>query len=171
MNWDALGAIGELVGAGAVVLTLIYLAVQVRMSAKQQRIESNRNVNEEFNRIMVVWYDTEKAGMIIRAWSDWSNATAQEQNILAIYLIQLSNHMQTLYSMWKHNALNESDYLKQETNFLSHIATDGGTQWWSIFTNIVGPDFATRINQELQTGDYAPLSTSIPWANVEHWRK
>jgi hypothetical protein len=30
MNWDAIGAIGEIVGAAAVVATLIYLAVQVR---------------------------------------------------------------------------------------------------------------------------------------------
>ena len=34
MNWEALGAIGELVGAGAVVLTLGYLAVQIRHSTK-----------------------------------------------------------------------------------------------------------------------------------------
>jgi hypothetical protein len=30
MNWDAIGAIGEALGAGAVFITLIYLAVQVR---------------------------------------------------------------------------------------------------------------------------------------------
>ena len=30
MNWEAIGAIGEFVGAVAVVVTLIYLAVQVR---------------------------------------------------------------------------------------------------------------------------------------------
>jgi hypothetical protein len=30
MNWDAIGAIGELVGAVTVVVTLLYLAIQVR---------------------------------------------------------------------------------------------------------------------------------------------
>ncbi len=30
MNWEAIGAIGEILGALAVVLTLGYLAVQVR---------------------------------------------------------------------------------------------------------------------------------------------
>ena len=30
--WDAIGAVGELVGAGAVVATLFYLVVQVRQS-------------------------------------------------------------------------------------------------------------------------------------------
>lgn len=28
MNWDALGAVGELLGAAAVLVTLIYLAVK-----------------------------------------------------------------------------------------------------------------------------------------------
>jgi hypothetical protein len=32
MNWEALGAIGELVGATAVVATLAYLAVQIRFA-------------------------------------------------------------------------------------------------------------------------------------------
>ena len=32
MNWDAIGAIGELVGAAAVVGTLFYLAIQIRLS-------------------------------------------------------------------------------------------------------------------------------------------
>ena len=32
MNWDALGAIGEIVGAVGVIATLAYLAVQVRQN-------------------------------------------------------------------------------------------------------------------------------------------
>lgn len=32
MNWDALGAIGEIIGAAAVFATLVYLAVQIRQN-------------------------------------------------------------------------------------------------------------------------------------------
>ena len=35
MNWDAIGAIGEIVGAIAVVATLAYLAIQTRHSAAE----------------------------------------------------------------------------------------------------------------------------------------
>ena len=34
MNWDAIGAVSELIGAVAVVATLIYLAVQIRQNTK-----------------------------------------------------------------------------------------------------------------------------------------
>jgi hypothetical protein len=40
MNWDAIGAISEIVGALSVVITLIYLAVQVRMSRIQSAAET-----------------------------------------------------------------------------------------------------------------------------------
>ena len=39
MNWDAIAAIGELVGATAVVFSLLYLAVQLRQSTKFARTE------------------------------------------------------------------------------------------------------------------------------------
>lgn len=32
MNWEAIGAVGEILGAAAVVLTLLYLALQVRQN-------------------------------------------------------------------------------------------------------------------------------------------
>ncbi len=51
MNWDAIGAIGEIVNAAAVVMTLAYLAVQVRYardearrSMREARADSTREV-------------------------------------------------------------------------------------------------------------------------------
>ena len=40
MNWDAIGAIGEIVGALAVLATLIYLALQVRQAKHQLDLNS-----------------------------------------------------------------------------------------------------------------------------------
>lgn len=37
MNWDAISAIGEIVGAGAVIATLIYLARQIKDSSRAAR--------------------------------------------------------------------------------------------------------------------------------------
>ena len=34
MNWEAIGAVGEVVGAIAVVATLVYLATQIRQNTK-----------------------------------------------------------------------------------------------------------------------------------------
>jgi hypothetical protein len=37
MNWEAIGALGELAGATAVVLSLVYVAVQIRDNTRSQQ--------------------------------------------------------------------------------------------------------------------------------------
>jgi len=39
MNWEAAGAIGEIVGSIAVLITLIYLAIQVRQNTRHVRAQ------------------------------------------------------------------------------------------------------------------------------------
>jgi hypothetical protein len=49
MNWEALGAIGEIVGAVAVVLTLGYLAVQMRQNTREVRLSAFQAVTDRIH--------------------------------------------------------------------------------------------------------------------------
>jgi len=49
VDWDALGAIGEILGAVAVFLTLLYLAAQIRQTNKMARFETTREIMGQFN--------------------------------------------------------------------------------------------------------------------------
>ena len=44
MNWEALGAVADLVGAVVVVVSLLYLAAQVRGSTRQARFDATREL-------------------------------------------------------------------------------------------------------------------------------
>ena len=46
MNWEAISAIGEIVGAAAVVLTLGYLAIQIRQSTKLANADAHERAVE-----------------------------------------------------------------------------------------------------------------------------
>ena len=51
MNWEAIGAVGEMVGAIAVIATLIYLAIQIKASARAARsaaVTDATNAMQEF---------------------------------------------------------------------------------------------------------------------------
>ncbi len=50
MNWEAIGAISEIVGALTVVVTLIYLAIQVRMSRILAAAEVSYSTVEAYSR-------------------------------------------------------------------------------------------------------------------------
>ena len=49
MNWEAFGAIAEMVGAAAVVATLLYLSIQVRTANRQAELESFRHTWDGLN--------------------------------------------------------------------------------------------------------------------------
>ena len=51
MNWDAIGAIGELLGAAVVFISLIYLGTQIRHSSKSMR---SQNLNAQTDQILAV---------------------------------------------------------------------------------------------------------------------
>ena len=48
MNWDAIGAVGEIIGALAVVLTLGYLAIQTRHSAAATQSATEVEASRQF---------------------------------------------------------------------------------------------------------------------------
>jgi len=50
MNWEALGALGEIVGALAVIVTLVYLSVQIRQNTKASRIAAVQAASENSSR-------------------------------------------------------------------------------------------------------------------------
>ena len=55
INWDAVGAVGEIFGAAAVLVTLIYLARQIRQNTDEvraSRVEGTLRDQSEYNRML-----------------------------------------------------------------------------------------------------------------------
>ncbi len=70
MNWEAIGAIGEVGGAIAVVATLIYLARQIRESTQATRITAYHQATEQLWSVGVaVSKDSELAEILARTFA------------------------------------------------------------------------------------------------------
>ena len=50
MNWEALSALGEIAGAIAVIVTLVYLSVQIRQNTKASRVAAVQAASENSSR-------------------------------------------------------------------------------------------------------------------------
>ena len=53
MNWEAIGAVGEVGGAIAVVATLVYLSLQIRNGTKATESEVHASLASEIQRMLV----------------------------------------------------------------------------------------------------------------------
>jgi hypothetical protein len=66
MNWDALGAIGEVIGPLAVFLTLGYLAVQIRQNTKAVRASALDSSVNAVNAVRVAMFENVEVTALYR---------------------------------------------------------------------------------------------------------
>ena len=169
MNWEAIGAVGELASALAVLITLIYLARQVAQSSRQQNIESSRANSEEFNRLNSIFFDTEKAGMVARAFASWEQSTVQEQVVAQTFLMQYTQHMQLLFEMRDAKVITESVYLAERGTLLATLSTPGGSAWWELMREGYSKQFVESVATGLQSGDHPAFLEIMPWFDAARW--
>ena len=75
MNWEALGALGEIIGAVAVIATLYYLSQQIKMNSEEitksrdaQRAQSTYSTNEMWIKVwQPLMQDSELAELYLKA--------------------------------------------------------------------------------------------------------
>ena len=71
MNWEAIGAVGETVGALAVLVTLVYLAMQIRQNTKSVQAAAVDSANSQVSKIReVIFADADVANMYRRGNED-----------------------------------------------------------------------------------------------------
>ena len=78
MNWEALGAIGEIIGAAAVFATLFYLAAQIKMQSRQleksndhARAQTSVQINDQvMNFIDILMRDKEFVKIYLKGLSN-----------------------------------------------------------------------------------------------------
>jgi hypothetical protein len=67
MNWDAVGALSETIGALAVIISLIYLAIQIRAQTREARLQSSYQITEAFREAILSLQDVQRAKLTIKA--------------------------------------------------------------------------------------------------------
>ena len=84
MNWDAAGAIGEIVGALAVVMSLIYLASQIRIQNREAKISSVHDITEAFRLAITSFQDEQRAIVYTKALRDFDNLSKPKDKFISM---------------------------------------------------------------------------------------
>lgn len=132
MNWEAIGAIGEIAGAIAVVATLYYLARQIKQQNRQaKRAESNTTFAQFSGLRMALATDKEFAEFLTTSLNDPSSLSESDllrQNSALSELVYIS------LNYWDREQKDEVDAMPWSANFGPFVAgivsTNGGEIWW-----------------------------------------
>ncbi len=126
MNWDAIGAIGEIVGALTVVATLYYLARQINDSTRQSRMASVAELNTLYNDAFLPIYNSQENMRIwVEGLEDPSALTKVELEIFFLFMRRLLNPFDTAVTQYQGETL-QLDHFHRYLDFSKDILRSPG---------------------------------------------
>ena len=133
MNWDAIGAVGEVVGAMAVVATLGYVAVQVRQSKRTARAQMVQEATDQLNQInLLIASDPTWAEIMALGGSDSLESFSVEQRTRYAFLeLSVGRALETLYFHHLNGDVEPRNWEPQENALKALAASPVWQQWWS----------------------------------------
>jgi len=129
MNWDALGVLAETVGAVAVVVTLIYLAVEVRNNRSATESASIDSLAAGFNLLNTQIMDNpDLAEIFLRGTANHEDLD-DVQKLRFIAMVQsYVNHFTTVKKYYDAGILSEEQWLAHSVG-VSRLTNSPGGIW------------------------------------------
>jgi hypothetical protein len=97
MNWDATGAIGEVAGAIGVIVTLIYLANQLRQNTKAMRSSTYEAYNQSGNSLLDFGAQFAADLAAIQQHTDLQELTPEQSIVYSSWAMKIFNSMEATY--------------------------------------------------------------------------
>jgi len=162
MNWEALGAIGEIVGAAAVVLTLGYLAVQMRQNTRAVRAASFHQVADSFSAVsLAVVQDATLVSLLLRTRLDPESLTREEHARFQVFLLTFVRRAESMFFHSEQGTLQRESWQGIRMTLADTLATSLGQRWWSESSHRFNSSFRAYVDAEL-LGNGDPLAFSLP---------
>ena len=153
MNWDAVGAIGEIVGAFAVVMSLVYLASQIQVQNREARVASVHQVIEGYRSSIAALHEPEMADIWIQAIDDFDRLTPSQRLRFFVYCTTALRSFEDAYFQWCEGRLEAETWRALTAPLIDAVSTDAFGRFWKLRRHHFRGDFAEYI-ENLEAGEY-----------------
>ena len=154
MSWDAIGAVAEVVGAAGVILSLLYLATQIRHGLTTAEDTATKDVIASVVTHLDAMAEESNRSSITRGLIDYRNLSGDEKvtfdSLVTSLLMMASSSLMSnranllpdeLFSGW-------SGYLQPR-----FFAYQGMREWWEESRTVFIPEMQAWVDEELSKAD------------------
>jgi hypothetical protein len=146
INWEAIGAVGEVVGAIAVVATLLYLSVQLRQNTRTVEHSIQRGVYDDASDWVYKLVESPELTELYRAGMNGDDLSSNDRLRFSLLLGQLFQH-------WNHAYTSGAFEVVDNANLPGVLSKPGGAAYWR--KTVAGknlsfdPEFTRHVNRIL----------------------
>jgi hypothetical protein len=156
VNWDAVGAISNLLGAAGVVASLIYLAIQIRQNTRTERARAFQDIFSGFTAQNLEMFGPGNIDLIISGMRDFNSLPGRDKLRFDHLMMGYFNVLEaTIFSkrafLLGEETLENWSY-SLRTRFLPY---PGMRDWWSQARPIFAPETRVWVDEQISATDSA----------------
>jgi hypothetical protein len=150
MNLNDLANLGQIIGALAVVISLFYVASQIRQNTNAVRSATAQTVHEHFAK----WYqlvaaDDELAQIVAKGLRDYTSLSEKERvRFIAAFMAFLS-YSQNAFLKWREGLLASPLWMGWQQVIMNLVGAPGGKAFWRERAYMFGDEFRRYIEDDL----------------------
>ena len=154
MNWEIFGVIVEAIGGLAVIISLLYLAKQVRESRSLAIAESQRAVMNASSEIWATFNNSPSSIADFRnGLNRYETLDPDSQARFTHLMWPLINHGEMVYEMHKTGLMGSISSERFMAGLVGMITTEGGAKWWEIMRVMIGPEYVAALEHMRDTSE------------------
>jgi hypothetical protein len=152
--FDALGNLGDFIGGIGVVITLIYLAVQIKHNTEQTRLNT---AAETWSGILDAWeplYYGENSNVFRRGLAGELDPGAPDFLLFTMMMTRTLGQFELSVYQARHGALDDALLAMHSRLIQTMVTSPGGRDWWdNAGTVLFGKDFVAHVARIIETPD------------------
>ena len=151
MNWDAIGAIGTFISAIAVIISLIYLAVQTKQNTRAMKSASFHQVRVSFSDIpLAIAQDSELVSILARVNSDPDSLTKEEVIRYEMILLTIIRRAESAYFQSIEGSLPLESWIGISETCKAALSDSIALLWWEKTSHRFESSFRKEIDNIIQ---------------------
>jgi hypothetical protein len=158
IDWEAIAAIGDIVGALGVIASLVYLSIQIRRSDETARAQSLQSVldGHRDRSIFTGYTDPNFTQLLAKGLTDLQLLTTNQKRQFHNYVTETVFQMQQTMQLHERGLVSKVDYDAWLAHTGSIIKTPGGTAIWSQMESTITPTIRKLVNEYMADNPDAP---------------
>lgn len=141
MNWDAIGAIGEIVGALAVVASLGYLAVQIRAQNRESRAAATHEISLGFRESVANFLDQGLVDIFLAYAEDPDSLSDGDNLRLIIGLQSIFRVWEEAFYQYQDGRLDDRIWQTMTSQYSMFLSAPAFNMAWSLRKQHFDPSF------------------------------
>jgi hypothetical protein len=147
VNWEAIGAVGEILGAAAVVLSLVYLAGQIRTQNRESRISAMHDMSVGFRDAVAKFSTEDMSKLLVRANVNFDDLTDDEALRLVVTFGGLFRAWEEAFVQHEEGRLDQRGWDAMNRYYLLALSSGGAQRAWALRKDYLDPEFVTFVDQ------------------------